>query len=74
MFHKKRKDKMRLKMRRRERVKGMYDEIYVMETLNKLKQTKFESARQPQLPQNRKNQLVCKLPIIKNFEVCQCQS
>ncbi|CAM3634871.1 hypothetical protein GCM10009865_25690 [Aeromicrobium ponti] len=52
----------------------MYDEIYVMETLTKLKQKEFESLNQPQVLQNRKNELVCKLPIIKNFEVCQCQS
>ncbi|GLB60716.1 hypothetical protein NCCP133_28480 [Cytobacillus sp. NCCP-133] len=51
----------------------MYDEIYVMETVNILKEKELEKLyHYRSMQNNQKKELLCKLPVIKNLQVCQC--
>lgn len=51
----------------------MYDEIYVMEKQNKLKEKELNLIWHPDLLQkHRQNKWICKLPLLRKLEMCQC--
>lgn len=49
----------------------MYDEMYVMEVLLKAKQREMDLIMPHQKSSNTK--IICRLPVIKNLDACQCQ-
>ncbi|WP_197206979.1 hypothetical protein [Cytobacillus firmus] len=49
----------------------MYDEMYVMEALMKTKQKEMDLITPHHNSSN--NKLICRLPVIKNLDACQCQ-
>ena len=49
----------------------MYDEMYVMEVLLKAKQREMDLLTVNHKSSNTK--LICRLPVIKNLDACQCQ-
>ncbi|WP_264739281.1 hypothetical protein [Cytobacillus firmus] len=51
----------------------MYEEIYVIEVLNKAKLKEIADVNQINpFQENTKEKFCCKLPLVKKFTVCQC--
>ncbi len=51
----------------------MYEEIYVLEVLNKAKLKEIAELREIKtFQENTKERFCCRLPLAKKFTVCQC--